>query len=150
MNWNNILDYHDGNLVWKSGEIAGTAHSLGYIQIAFEGNLYMAHRIVWEIHNGAIPSGYIIDHDDRMRNNNKISNLRLVTYQGNQRNRGKGKNNTSGITGVSWEKAKNKWKAFIGINGKTINLGCFVDMQAAIDLRHQAEYDYGFHPNHGR
>ena len=49
MNWNNILDYHDGNLVWKSGEITGTAHSLGYIQIAFEGNLYMAHRIVWEI-----------------------------------------------------------------------------------------------------
>lgn len=48
-------------------------------------NVYL-HRAVWEYHNGAIPEGLMIDHIDRDRSNNNISNLRLVTPKGNRAN----------------------------------------------------------------
>lgn len=44
------------------------------------------HREVWEYHNGAIPDNLVIDHIDRDRHNNDISNLRLVTWKGNRDN----------------------------------------------------------------
>lgn len=150
MNWNDIFDYKDGHLFWKTGELAGTPHSMGYLQITFKGNLYVVHRVIWEMHHGPIPKGFIIDHDDRNKLNNKIDNLVLKTYQGNQRNRSKGKNNKSGFTGVSWQASRKSWKAFIGVNGKTINLGSFKDIEAALALRLQAEAAYGFHPKHGK
>lgn len=40
-------------------------------------------------------------------------------------------NNSSGIKGVSWDKTRNKWKAFVRINGKTKNLGRFLSKEEA-------------------
>lgn len=37
------------------------------------------HRYVWEKHNGKIPKGYDIHHIDHDKNNNDISNLRMMT-----------------------------------------------------------------------
>ena len=51
---------------------------------------------------------------------------------------------------MSWQASRKSWKAFIGVNGKTINLGSFKDIEAALALRLQAEAAYGFHPNHGK
>jgi hypothetical protein len=50
--------------------------------------------------NGPIPDGMFIDHFDQDRQNNKISNLRLVTRSENNSNKGKYDNNTSGVNGV--------------------------------------------------
>jgi hypothetical protein len=36
------------------------------------------HRIIWEKHNGKIPSGYIVHHIDGNRINNNIDNLELL------------------------------------------------------------------------
>ena len=44
------------------------------------------HREVWEYHNGKIPQGMMIDHIDRNRSNNSISNLRLVNSKENRAN----------------------------------------------------------------
>jgi len=41
------------------------------------------HRIVWEAFNGKIPAGLEIDHIDRDRHNNILTNLRLVTHSEN-------------------------------------------------------------------
>ena len=38
----------------------------------------MEHRVVWELHNGAIPSGHQIHHRDGNKLNNDIGNLELV------------------------------------------------------------------------
>lgn len=38
------------------------------------------------MHNGPIPDGLFIDHIDRDKRNNRIENLRLVTWSENQRN----------------------------------------------------------------
>ena len=45
--------------------------------------------------------------DDRMRN------LRIVTPRQNSRNRRKHVNNTSGFKGVTWNKRRQRWKAYI-------------------------------------
>ena len=47
------------------------------------------------------------------------------------------KNNTSGTKGVCWNKKMNKWTAQTKINGKTINLGSYINKDEAINIRVQ-------------
>lgn len=49
------------------------------------------------------------------------------------------KNNTSGIKGVTWDKAKNKWHAQIGFKGKNYHLGRYANKEDAIYARKEAE-----------
>lgn len=55
------------------------------------------------------------------------------------------KNNTSGHKGVSWDKNRSKWLAYIKFKSKRINLGRFADKQDAINARIKAEEKY-FNP----
>lgn len=50
--------------------------------------------------------GYLVDHKDRNKLNNRKKNLRYVTIYGNNKNKSKDKRNTSGRTGVRYEKDK--------------------------------------------
>ena len=143
MNWDDIFYYIDGKLRFKDGTLAETQHSMGYMQVTVNGNLYLSHRVIWEMMNGPIPKGYIIDHKDRVRNNNLIDNLRLVTYSLNQRNRSNNSNNTSGHRGVT-KRPNGKWRAQIQVSGVNITLGTFTDIEHAIDARKIAEKQYGF------
>lgn len=74
-------------------------HAGYYIGMLFR-KVVRVHRVIWQLFNGSIPKGYIIDHIDRDKTNNKISNLRLATTKTNGQNCKKQSNNTSGITGV--------------------------------------------------
>ena len=38
----------------------------------------MAHVVEWERHNGPVPNGYQVHHDNRDKQDNRIGNLRLV------------------------------------------------------------------------
>lgn len=49
------------------------------------------------------------------------------------------KNNTSGIKGVTWDKARQKWVAQIEFQGKRYNLGRFVYKEDAREAREIAE-----------
>lgn len=46
----------------------------------------LVHRLVWETFNGEIPKGMEIDHINRDKTDNKLSNLRCVTHIQNMRN----------------------------------------------------------------
>ena len=46
-----------------------------------------------------------------------------------------GKNNTSCIIGVSWDKKSNKWRAQIKIDGIAVNLGFFTNIEDAKQAR---------------
>ena len=83
-----------------------------------------------------------IDHKNRNKLDNKLSNLRYATNSENQMNRSKQKNNTSGITGVIFYKKTNKWLCNIKINGKLKHLGLFSNKQDAIQKRIESEIKY--------
>jgi hypothetical protein len=89
-----------------------------------------------------------LDHHNGNPQDNRISNLRLSTTSQNGMNRGPQKNNTSGLKGVVWDKARNKWAARIKINQKMINLGRF-DCPAAASFAYQIASD-NLHKEFGR
>jgi len=120
----------------------------GYSRVMLGNTAYLAHRLAWLYIYGYMPN--FIDHIDGNRSNNIITNLREVTSQENQRNLTIASNNTSGATGVSFNKERSKWEAKIQVDGKTINLGRFSDIGDAILARKQGEVKYDFHTNHGK
>ena len=120
----------------------------GYIRIEISGTVYYAHRLAWLYVYGCFPDDEI-DHINGIRGDNRISNLRLVSRRNNMMNKGRYKNNSSGITGVYWYKSTEKWLAKIRFNDKMIHLGYFEDFFEACCARRSAEIKYGFHKNHG-
>lgn len=80
---------------------------------------------------------------------NRKSNLRKATASEQAQNKGLPKNNKSGVIGVGWNKKSQKWKAYIGVDKKTISLGLFDNKDDAIKARLEAELRYfskGFEP----
>ena len=130
------------------GSVAGTP-SLRYLSVAVSTYEYQAHRLAWLLHHGTWPA-QIIDHINGIGTDNRIANLRDVSQQENCRNMVMSKANTSGVTGVWWDRFNNKWQAGIVVNAKHINLGRYGDKFQAICARKSAEQKYGFHANHGR
>ena len=123
------------NAKYKVGEIAGH-YANGYIVITINKNNYKAHRLAWLYVYGYMPTKQI-DHINRVRDNNKISNLRLVTNQENQFNSSLRKDNTSGVKGVSWHEKSKKWLASIRVDKKKTYIGIYETLELAknaIDL----------------
>lgn len=155
----NLLNYNPktGVFTWKkarsnnveAGSVAGSVRSDGYVRISIKNKPYLAHRIAWLYQFGVLPQGQI-DHENGNRSDNRITNLRDCSNQTNQRNQRRAANNTSGVTGVSWHKKEQRWRARISTDGKQVHLGCFKEKSDAIAARKAAEKEHGYHPNHGR
>ena len=64
-----------------------------------------------------------VDHINRDKLDNRVSNLRLCTRAENNQNRGKFSNNKSGLKGAYPKRGK--YQSTIRYNGKTIYLGTF-------------------------
>jgi hypothetical protein len=58
-------------------------------------------------------------------------NLRLATRSQNNMNRSARSDNKSGVTGVTWHKQSQKWRATIHKNGKQIQIGMFETIEEA-------------------
>lgn len=86
-----------------TGKPVGCVGNHGYYQVGTRRfGLLLAHRVVWELIYGPIPEGMEIDHIDRDRKNNALSNLRLVTSAGNSWNTSKHSDNKTGHTNISF------------------------------------------------
>lgn len=92
------------------------------------------HRIVMN----AKP-GQIVDHINKNRADNRKSNLRCCKRSENDRNRSTYSNNTSGITGVYFDKKRSKWVASISYDKKRITIGRFVLKEDAVRARLEKE-----------
>lgn len=135
-----LLDYNPktGQFTWKvkraaavnAGDVAGTTHKKGYIIIRILNKNYKAHRLAWLFMKGEWPDGHL-DHINRVRNDNRIENLRIATFAENNWNAGIRTDNTSGVKGVSQDKGSRKWRSQISINGKKVYLGTFDTEDAA-------------------
>lgn len=121
------VKYHEDSpsgLIWsltrgnqRAGNVAGNKQSNGYWRVG-RNNRTLAHRIVWEIFNGPIPDGWVVDHLDGNRSNNRITNLRCIEYACNSQNRKMMDNNVSGTQGVHWDDLKTAWVASWYDNGR--------------------------------
>lgn len=92
----------------------------------------LAHRLHWFMVYRKLPA--MLDHINRIPDDNRIENLRPATRSQNTRNtipRGLSK-----YMGVSWVKGRNKWSAECKINGKKHFLGhylCEIEAAKAYD-----------------
>ncbi len=125
----------------KVGDVAGSQNGGGYLQISVQSRLQLAHRLAWLYIHGSWPKDQI-DHINRIRTDNRISNLREVSHKQNMQNRSKPSTNTSGHTGVRWNKQRSKWQAYIMHNRKHLHLGYFSILEEAVAARKAAEKLY--------
>lgn len=126
------------NLSTKNKKEAGWIDGNNYRQINLKNKQYYCHRLAWLYEYGYFPENEI-DHINKIRNDNRICNLREVSRVCNARNGKLSINNTSGVKGVSFFKRDNNWTAQIMINYKTYKLGYYDDFDDAVCARLAAE-----------
>ncbi len=77
----------DGHVRSKKGVLRSKLMRNGYYMTSgqYENKMYyfMEHRVVWVWNNGPIPAGYVINHKDYNRANNRLENLELMTQKEN-------------------------------------------------------------------
>lgn len=125
----------------RAGDVAGSTIGAGYVYISIDDHPYLAHQLAWLLMTGEWPQT-TVDHRDRDKTNNRWSNLRPATKGQQLMNRTAPKNNTSGVRGVTWDAARQRWKAFISVNHRQIDLGRHRDKEAAIAARAAAEREH--------
>lgn len=101
--------------------------------------LIQMHQLILPTDNGYIPDHI---HGEYSKNDNRKENLRAATISQNAMNAKIRINNTSGVTGVCWNKKTGKYRAYIQKDGKNHNLGFFVNFEDAVNARKEAEKKY--------
>lgn len=160
-----IYDTDTGNLIWRprdyplnfnkrfSGKIAGHTHTCTvgkkYIQVRVDNVLHYAHRIIWVMLHGPIGRSEEIDHINGDGTDNRIENLRLVTSSQNKRNQRKLCTNTSGYTGVYYDKRRGDYYARVWHGATYSDLGRAATAEACYLIRQAYDRENGFHANHG-
>ena len=145
-NWPELFDYHpDGYLVSK---VKRGGYSFGdairgckdgkRLSINVNSRNYQLPRIVWEMFNGPIPDGYVIENADVSCA--KIENLKLISIS--ECNIKKRVTTGIGIKGISWRKSRNKWQSQIMVNQISHHLGYYDNINEAIKARIQGEIEY--------
>lgn len=103
----------------RAGDAVGWHGARGYFCITVDGKKYSAHRLAWFYVYGEWPKQQI-DHINRNKLDNRISNLRDVSQAINARNRER-------LSGAHFVKKCGKWKTQIGYEGSVIYLGQFTE-----------------------
>lgn len=117
----------------RAGEVAGILHAKGYRFIKVDGNRYSAHRLAWFYTTGHWPIA-CVDHINRQRDDNRISNLREASWSENRMN--------TSAEGVSFYGRLGKWRAYIGVGGQQTYLGIFDTRETAMAARKKAELTF--------
>ena len=134
-----------------AGEVAGYVwtNTRGYptLRLTLFGEDWLVHRLVFLWMGEALPEQ--VDHLNRDSLDNRWDNLCASSQEENMKNLSMFSNNTSGVTGVCWDKSNSKWKARVKINGKFRALGCFTDLQEAAEVVYKFRSENGFSVGHG-
>lgn len=97
------------------------------------GKKLYVHRIAWELANGPIPEGKIVDHACANRACVNVAHLRLATYsQNNSHLRGPKRDNTSGHRNLLWNSKSECWMVVIMKDGRQHKLGRYHDLADAL------------------
>ena len=125
----------------KKGDICNGVDHHGYGVIGIDNKLYRTHRVIWLYVHGYLPSGPL-DHINQCKTDNRIENLREVSFGQNRQNIPIHKNNKSGLRGVWMHNQTKKWCASIGHQGKNIHLGSFSSVDEAYEAYKNAASIY--------
>jgi hypothetical protein len=146
------LFYYDsdsGVLLWRKGnggnvkpwQQVHAKNGHGYYTVKVHGKSYLAHRLIWLYVHGVMPTGDI-DHKNRIRNDNRLCNLRTASRTDNCQNISLPRHNKSGHIGVSWMKSHNAWTVYVKVDKKNKWLGYYKDLDEAIAARKAGEEKY--------
>jgi hypothetical protein len=91
---------------------------------------------------GDCPQGMTLDRWPNKFGNYEPGNVRWATNSEQGYNQKKRSTNTSGRTGVTWDKARGKWNALITFNNKNIYIGRYSSFEEACLARESAELEY--------
>lgn len=147
-NWHDFFIYDEktGNLVWRTrprehfvtdaswcawttkycGKPAGSKRMKldgrkAGIYITLHGKTKAAHTIIWEMFDGPIPEGKMVDHINCDQFDNRRSNFRLATQCENMQNARKRRfGNNSGIKGVHRSSDGKAWIAQVNHLGSIV------------------------------
>ena len=104
-----------------------------------DGRHLRMHRLIMNAREGEI-----VDHINGNTLDNRRANLRIVSASQNAINRRKRLDNKSGVTGVYFSKAHNRWFACINIDKKKQTIGLFKTIEEAVAARKEKEKEvYG-------
>ena len=139
-----LFDYDQGNLIRKhatrgydAGRLITRKNDQGYLVTTINRKTYRVHHLVWLYFNGELPEQ--LDHINRIRDDNRIENLRpCVIYQ----NSGNCVARVHKYKGVTFDKRNQKWRAQIGVQYKNIALGRFKTIEEAALAYNKAALDY--------
>lgn len=124
--WKIVVRKHGGRT--QPGDIAGSPTGNGYLELGLDRETFHLHRLAWFYSYGVWPQR--IDHINRDRGDNRLSNLREVTNKQNQENRGVRHDSSTGIKGVQ-PLPSGRWRASIKHNWKQIHIGCYSTIEEA-------------------
>lgn len=148
-------DSQTGDLIWKrrprshfrsllafsmwngknAGKKAGSPNPVDlYFSTKVDGRLIKNHRIIWKLIFNEEPE--VVDHINRVRTDNRVSNLRACSRDENAKNRTVKAMSATGLKGV--HKKNNRFQAYIQSDKKFIILGSFASAEEAAQAHREA------------
>jgi len=128
-------DFTEGHIYWQKRmkgrqfyKPLGCLDSNGYIKCSVGGVMTYGHILMW-IHASHDFPGAFIDHINRIRHDNRLTNLRLTNHSANMLNRPVESKNQTGIRGV-YTTASGKYR--VSIAGKY--LGTYTKLEDAEEV----------------
>lgn len=127
------FEYRDGRLYWKVnkaknikiGQQAGSI-SKGYRQIKINSKRYYEHLLIWIYFNSDIPDGLQIDHINRIKDDNRIENLRSVSRSINRLN-----TSARNVRTYNLANGKISYRGYYQIHGKELSKLFDTEQEAA-------------------
>lgn len=116
---------NNGAFIWrnvttnrvKEGSLAGCVRPDGYLTIGGQ----RAHRLAFQLMGVELPEDAVVDHINGDTLDNRWVNLRIANRKINAHNTGLRSTNKTGKRGVSWDAARNKYRAALVVDGRQVS-----------------------------
>lgn len=132
-----IYDAATGIFTWRvnqgrieAGTVAGNRNPNGYWVIMIDRRLYLAHRLAWLYSFGKWPTE-TVDHINRVRSDNRLSNLRAATSSENCCNSPPKRKNASGKQGANYDPRRGKYRVRVTVRGRRREIGFYDTVEEA-------------------